>query len=83
MSRVEEALRGPAPSLRPRPGRSGRGLGAGLGWRRRRSPTYLLAARRGGLGPAAQLPAPFPTLAKERNTPHLSLFPFDLSNSHF
>lgn len=38
MSWVEEAPRGPAPSLCPRPGRSGRGLGAGWGWRQRRLP---------------------------------------------
>lgn len=47
------------------------------------SPTYLLAARRGGLGPAARLPAPIPTLAKKRNTPHVSLVCLDSSNCHF
>lgn len=56
LSRVEEARRGPAPSLRPRPGRSGRGLGAGWGWRRRRLPRLLAGGE--ARGPGASRPAP-------------------------
>lgn len=55
MSRVEEARRGPAPSLRPRPGRSGRGLGAGWGWRQRFP--HLLAGGE-ARGPGASRTAP-------------------------
>lgn len=82
MSRVEEAREAPHP-----PGARGQGA-AGEAWERDRagggrSPTYLLAARRGGLGPAARLPARFPTLAKERNTPHVSLISLHFSNCHF
>lgn len=55
MSRVEEARRGPAPSLRPRPGRSGRGLGAGWGWRRLLP--HLLAGGE-ARGPGASRTAP-------------------------
>ncbi|XP_036178531.1 translation initiation factor IF-2-like [Myotis myotis] len=72
---------GPAPSRRPRPGRSGRGLGAGRGWRR--LPHLLAGGEARGPGASAQLPAPFSTLAKERNTPRVRLIPFDFSNSRF
>lgn len=54
MSRVEKARRCPAPSLCPRPGRSGRGLGAGWGWRRL---PHLLAGGE-ARGPGASRTAP-------------------------
>lgn len=60
MSWVEEAPRGPAPSLRPRPGRSGRGLGAGWGWRQRRLPHLLAGGEARGPGASSAAPSSHP-----------------------
>lgn len=77
MSRVEEAQRAPHPLCARGMGRSGRGLGAGWGWRQRQLPTYLLGARRGGLGPAS-----FRLLQRAKHAPRQP-HPFRLSTATF
>lgn len=83
MSRVEEAQQGPTPLC----ARSSQGA-AGEAWERDQAPAaaaapHLLAEAGAGAWGQPQGSQLFPTLAKERNTPHVSLIPFDFSNSYF
>lgn len=87
MSWVEKAQRGPAPSLRPRPGRSGRGLGAGWGWRLRRFPHLLAGGEARGPGASSAAPCSHPDSCLEAEhaprQPHLfRLFQLPLLSCH-